>query len=151
MSCAYGHIVIAVCLDGDSDHEGGDQLLRHLSACLDCQQALRQARLLDAALATSSGVAVDDALAERLLRPVCAGPEPVPAGAGLRLRPVPLLLGAAALVLLGAALVLFGVGTGYLRIGEPPQDQRPSVSQEPPTAAPEDVIPLPELPNGAGA
>ncbi|MHC4812075.1 MAG: hypothetical protein ACYTGW_10130 [Planctomycetota bacterium] len=162
MSCPYGDDVIAVFLDGDlpqGDQDVDHGLVEHLATCPDCQEALQQARRLDAALATSSGVAVDAELAERLLHDALAeaaadavtAPDRVQEETGFRLRSVPLLLGAAALVLLGVLIDYLLIQGWWDRGGASP-DKAPLAVQQPAAAgADADVIPLPELPTGARA
>ena len=79
MSCPWHDTILAVFLDGDLVPGQGEEAARHRNDCDDCQLALRQARRLDAALASNAGRELDDPAVEPLRAPALGArvpPEP---------------------------------------------------------------------------
>jgi hypothetical protein len=101
MTCPWRNDTIAHLLDGEPTSAArAAELAEHWKGCSDCAQSLAQARRLDGVLASISGVAVDDATAERLFAAVR---QPIPA-------PAPRLFRRS---LAGAALVVLGFGLAW--------------------------------------
>lgn len=114
--CAFTDAVLAVLLDGDRNPQPGPHdspevldlhsLAEHRDECPECQRALGEARQVDALLAASTDIAMDDPSADALfaaVRESLGESQPVsvpPSRSGLRI-----LLPLAAVLVLG-----FGIG-----------------------------------------